>query len=64
MWDFPGGALVKAPRSHCRAHRFERNTSSIPGWGTKILYVAWPETHVDFMCQLDQITEYPFSQTW
>ena len=39
-------------RSQCRG------VGSIPGWGTKILHVTWPETHVvvDFMCQLDQTT--------
>ena len=38
MGDFPDGALVKAPRFHCRAHGFEWDTSSIPGRGTKILH--------------------------
>ena len=29
MWDFPGGPVVKNPPCN------ERDTGSIPGWGTK-----------------------------
>ena len=34
IWEFPGGPVVRAP---LQGSRF------IPGWGTKILHVAWPK---------------------
>ena len=35
--DFPRGPVVKKPHFRCR------NVGSVPGWGTKIPYTAWPK---------------------
>ena len=37
--DFPGGPLVRTPRSHCRGHRFDPWSGNYD----PTCYAAWPK---------------------